>query len=41
MMKIMNNGEITKKRKGTVPKTVKNDKNFTFGMRSDLDPQHS
>ena len=40
-MKIMNNGQINKNRKDTVPKKVKNDKNFTFGMRSDLDPQHS
>ena len=40
-MKIMNNGQINKGRKDTVPKNVKNDKNFTFGMSSNLDPQHS
>ena len=37
----MNNGLITKGRKDSVPKKVKNDQSFTFGMRSDLDPQHS
>jgi hypothetical protein len=41
MMRIINNGSINKNRKETVPLSVKQDKNYTFGMRSDLDPQHS
>lgn len=40
-MKIINNGSVNKNRKDTVPLSVKNNKDFTFGMRSDLDPQHS
>lgn len=41
MMQIINNGSVNKKRKDSVPLNVKNNKDFTFGMRSDLDPQHS
>jgi hypothetical protein len=40
-MKIINNGSVNKGRKDSVPLSVKNNKDFTFGMRSDLDPQHS
>ena len=40
-MKIINNGSINKSRKDSVPLNVKNNKDFTYGMRSDLDPQHS
>jgi hypothetical protein len=41
MMKIVNNGSINKSRKDTVPSSIKNDHNFVFGIKSDLDPQHS
>ena len=37
-MKIINNGSINKNRKDTVPLKVKNNKDFTFGIRSDIDP---
>ena len=36
-MHIINNGAINKIRKGSIPLSVKNDKNFTFGMKSDID----
>ena len=36
-MHIINNGAINKLRKGSIPLSVKNDKNFTFGMKSDID----
>jgi len=36
-MNITNNGELNKMRKGGIPESVKNDKNFTFGKRSDVD----
>ena len=37
MMKIINNGSINRKRMDSVPKNIKNDKNFVFGCPSDLD----
>ena len=36
-MKIINNGQINKIRKGSLPTHIKNNKNFTYGLRSDLD----
>lgn len=36
-MNIINNGNINKIRKGSIPATVKNNKDFTYGMRSDVD----
>ena len=37
MMNIINNGQINRLRKGTIPSSIKNNKDFTFGMRSDID----
>ena len=36
-MNIINNGQINRQRKGTIPTSIKNNKDFTFGMRSDVD----
>jgi len=36
-MNIINNGQINRLRKGTIPSSIKNNKDFTFGMRSDVD----
>ena len=36
-MNIINNGRLNKLRKGGIPMTVKNNKDFTFGVRSDND----
>jgi hypothetical protein len=36
-MNIINNGRLNKIRKGGIPSTVKNNKDFTFGVRSDND----
>lgn len=36
-MGIINNGRLNKNRKGGIPMTVKNNKDFTFGVRSDND----
>ena len=36
-MNIINNGQINRQRKGTIPTVIRNNKDFTFGMRSDVD----
>ena len=36
MMMIINNGQVNRMRKGSIPLSVKNNKDFTFGMRSDV-----
>jgi len=36
-MQITNNGRVNKDRKGGIPASVKNNKDFTFGVRSDND----
>ena len=37
ILKVINNGNLNKNRKGGLPSSVKNDKNFVFGIKSDLD----
>ena len=36
-MQVTNNGRVNKDRKGGIPASVKNNKDFTFGVRSDND----
>jgi hypothetical protein len=35
-MKIINMGEVNKRRKESIPQSIFNDKNYIFGIRSDL-----
>lgn len=35
-MKIINMGEVNKRRKESIPQSIVNDKNYTFGIKSDL-----
>jgi len=39
-MKIINNGQINKLRKGSLPSRLKKNKEFTYGIRSDLSNSH-
>jgi hypothetical protein len=36
LLKIINLGEVNRKRKESIPQSVFKDKNFTFGMKSEL-----
>ena len=36
-MHITNNGALNKARKGGIPHSVRNNQNFTFGKKSDID----
>lgn len=36
-MNIINNGKFIFKKKGTLPKSIKNNKEFTFGIRSEVE----
>ena len=40
MLKIINNGLVNQGRKGGLPSKIAGDKNFTFGIKSDLDLQN-